>query len=201
MSRERGVRFADFVRGWNDLVGFATPAHHIRIADWLERVVEREKRGLLLAFRASGKSTIVAIFIVWLLLRDQNLRALVVAADERLAKKMVRSVKRIIELHPETRGLVPKNKIEWGSGSFTIERPNPTLRDPSVMAIGLGGNITGSRADVIICDDVEVPRNSDTSAKREELREKLLELQFVLTPEGAQIFIGTPHAEKSIYKV
>jgi hypothetical protein len=182
-------------------MGLSTPAHHVRIARWLERVFRgRRRRGLLLAFRASGKSTIVGLFIGWLLCEDPNLRILVVAADTALAKKMVRNTKRIIEIHPGLAGIRPAKRVEWASGSFTVERDLP-LRDTSVLAMGIGANITGSRADVIVCDDVEVPKNSDTAAKRAELREKLLELDFVLTPDGMEIFIGTPHAKDTIYQV
>jgi len=194
--------FRRFTHIWNKANGRGTPAHHLVMADWLEKIATTPpRRGLLLAFRASGKSSMVGLFLAWLLRQDPDMRVLVVSADERLAKKMVRNVRRIIELHPLTQGLMPKGRREeWAAGSFTIERPS-TLRDPSVSAIGLGGNTTGSRADVIICDDVEVPRNSGTRAKREDLREKLTELQFVLTPGGAQIFIGTPHAADTIYRV
>ncbi len=61
------------------------------------------------------------------------------------------------------------------------------------------GNITGSRADIVICDDVEVPRTSDTAGKREDLRSKLDEASYVLTPQGTQIYVGTPHHYYSIY--
>ena len=72
-------------------------------------------------------------------------------------------------------------------------------RDPSLLARGIFSNITGTRADVIVCDDVEVPNTADTPQKRSELRERLLETRFVLVPDGTQIFIGTPHTYYSIY--
>jgi hypothetical protein len=193
--------FVSFLEGWNALVGFSTPPHHVRIAKWLEDVYRsRKRRGLLLAFRASGKSTIVGLFIGWLLREDPNLRILVVAADTALARKMVRNAKRIIEMHPGLADIRPAKRVEWAGGSFTVERGLP-LRDPSVLALGLGANLTGSRADIVVCDDVEVPKNSDTAAKRAELRERLLELDFVLAPGGMEIFIGTPHAKDTIYRV
>ena len=177
------------------------PEHHKKIAKWLESVYfSDKKRGLLLAFRSSGKSTVVGLFCSWLLYINPNLRILVVAADTMLAKKMVRNIKYIVELHPLLESIRPKKKQEWASGSFTVER-NLVLRDPSVMAVGLLSNSTGSRADVIICDDVEVPKNCDTYQKRCDLREKLLEFNFILVPNGMQIFIGTPHTLDTIYKV
>jgi len=127
------------------------------------------------------------------------MRIIVISADEALAKKMVRYAKRIIESHPSLEFLRPIKKTEWAGGCLTVAR-EAQLRDPSLLAAGLGSNITGSRADVIICDDVEVPKSANTAAKRLDLREKLIELEFVLTPGGMQIFIGTPHCHDTIYK-
>ena len=152
-----------------------------------------------MAFRSSGKSIIVGVFCAWLLYKNPNIRILVVAADTCLAKKMVRNVKQIIETFPLLEEIRPGKKKEWASGSFTVER-SMSLRDPSMLAVGLMSNATGSRADVIICDDVEVPKNCDTFQKRQDLREKLLEYSFILVPDGVQIFIGTPHTLKTIYK-
>ena len=53
--------------------------------------------------------------------------------------------------------------------------------------------------DLIICDDVEVPNTSNTAQKRENLRERLRELDFILSPNGTMIYIGTPHAYDTIY--
>ena len=111
---------------------------------------------------------------------------------------MVRNVRRIIEKHPLTRHLVPLQADQWAGERFTIER-RLELRDPSVLARGMDANITGSRADVIICDDVEVPKNSGTADKREMLREKLDELSFILVPGGSILYIGTPHTWYTIY--
>ena len=65
---------------------------------------------------------------------------------------------------------------------------------------GIHGNITGMRADLIICDDVEVPNTSNTPQKRENLRERLRELDFILSPNGTMIYIGTPHTTDTIYR-
>ena len=67
-----------------------------------------------------------------------------------------------------------------------------TQRDPSLLARGITANITGSRADVVICDDVEVPNTCNTPGKREQLRERLAEISYVLVPGGLQLYVGTP---------
>ncbi|MBC05967.1 phage terminase large subunit [Thalassospira sp.] len=193
------ARFAEFVWIWDQMLGLGLPAHHRKMADWLEECWENGKREMLLmAFRNSGKSTLVGLFCGWLLYRDADLRILVLAADLDLAKKMVRNVKRVVERHPLMASLLPEKLTDWGSERFTVARA-AVLRDPSMQAVGIGGNITGSRADIVICDDVEVPKNSDTAHKRSELREKLSEIAYVLGPTGAQLYVGTPHSYYSIY--
>lgn len=191
--------FDRFVEDWNREQQQDTPAHHGRIVEWLSGSLTKGERNLLLmAFRGAGKSTIVGLFAAWLLLGDPNRRLMVVAADQRLARKMVRNVRRIIEAHPGTQGLRPERPDQWSSDEFTVNRPRE-LRDPSMLARGIAGNFTGSRADVVICDDVEVPRTCDTAPKREDLRQKLAEIDYVLVPGGTQLYVGTPHSYYTIY--
>jgi hypothetical protein len=191
--------FPFFVATWNRLQNQITPHVHFVIADFLEQSwISGQRHLLLMAFRACGKSTLVGLFCVWLLLKLPDVRILVLSADLALAKKMVRNVKRILEQHPLTQHLRPESADQWGADRFTIRREKE-LRDPSMLAKGIISNLTGTRADFIICDDVEVPKTSNTFGKREGLRERLLELDYILAPEGTQLYVGTPHCYHSIY--
>lgn len=199
MAGQKQIGFKLFIALWNRKQGQKTPDIHFRMADWLECAWEtRNMRLLLQAFRSSGKSTIVGLFAAWLLYRNPNLRIMVLAADLMLSRKMVRNVKRIIERHPLTQHLKPARLDQWGADRFTVER-TLELRDPSMLAKGISANITGSRADVIICDDVEVPNTCDTAEKRSILRERLAEIEFILVPGGTQLYVGTPHSWYTIY--
>jgi hypothetical protein len=193
------ISFPLFLTLWNRGQGLSTPNIHYQIAHWLEACWRGEDRHLLLmAFRSCGKSTIVGLFCAWLLFTDPNIRILVLAADLNLARKMVRNVKKIIERHMLTQFLLPEKREQWASDSFTVQR-DLERRDPSMQAKGITANITGSRAEVIICDDVEVPRTCDTAAKRADLRERLLEIEYILVQGGTRLFVGTPHHYYSIY--
>jgi hypothetical protein len=170
------------------------------MARWLAASWQENKRELvLLAFRNSGKSTLVGLFCAWLLANDCNLRILVLAGDFALARKMVRNTRRIVERHPLTLRLKPTRSDDWASDHFTVRR-NAELRDPSILAKGISANITGLRADICVCDDVEVPNTCDTPQKRAELRTRLQEIEYVLVPGGLQLFVGTPHTYHSIYR-
>ena len=195
------VPFPDFVWLWAREQGQSMPLLHDRMARWLAECWESGDRQLLLmAFRGSGKSTLVGLFAAWLLCRDPNLRLLVLAADMALARKMVRNVKRLIERHPISRRLAlkPRRADQWSAEQFTVARP-AELRDPSMLARGIGANLTGSRADIVVCDDVEVPNTCDSAPKRADLRARLAEIDYILVPGGLQLYVGTPHTYYTLY--
>ncbi|KAF0145786.1 MAG: hypothetical protein FD153_203 [Rhodospirillaceae bacterium] len=57
---------------------------------------------------------------------------------------MVRNAKRIIERHPLTQGPKPEQREQWAADQFIVNRL-AELRDPSMLAKGLGANVTSSR--------------------------------------------------------
>lgn len=193
------VSFTQFIWLWNRSQGQSTPELHLIMARWLgQRWEDGDRRLLLLCFRSAGKSTLIGLFCAWLLFNEPNLRILVLSAETELSKKLVRNVKNIVERHPLTTSLIPDRTIQWAADQFTVRR-NLVLRDPSLLARGISSNITGSRADVLIADDVEVPNTCRTPGKRIELRERLSETSYVLVPGGLQLYAGTPHSMHSIY--
>ncbi len=184
---------------WNAECGLGTPRHHKRIAEWLDRMVREDRNRLLLtAFRGAGKSTVIGLFCAWLLTLRPDTRILTLSADEALARRMLRNTRQAIERHPQSAHLLPARPEQWSALRFSVAG-SPHGRDASMLAAGLDSNIVGARADVVICDDVEVPKTSATPALRDKLRERLGELEFVLTPGGMQLYAGTPHAWDSIY--
>ena len=191
--------FPEFVWIWMEKQNLSMPKIHLNFSHWLAETWRKgDRQLLLLAFRNSGKSTLVGLFCAWRLLQDPSTRILILAADYSLAKKMVRNVKRVIERHPLTTHLKPSRRDQWAADQFTVNRASE-FRDPSMLAKGISANITGSRADIVICDDVEVPNTCATPGKRHDLREKLGEIDYVLVPGGLQLYVGTPHTFYSLY--
>lgn len=194
------TEFYKFLDEWNRILGFKTPTHHRQIIKFLYDVFYNSPhRGLLMAFRHSGKSTVVGVFAACILYLHPQTRILILSAENSLSSRMVSHIRHILENHPFCSQMIPANKKEWAMGRITINRPIG-IREPSVICQGIHGNITGMRADLIICDDVEVPNTSNTSHKRNELRDRLRELDFILSPDGSMIYIGTPHTHDTIYR-
>ena len=199
MVKDKNASFSLFLSVWNQLQNFRTPDVHFMIAEWLESSwINGDRRLLLMAFRACGKSTLIGLFVAWVLYRDANYRILVLSAESALASKMAGNVRRIIEKHPLTEDMKPRIPEQWSGDRFTVHRDRES-RDPSVVARGVTSNITGARADMIICDDVEVPNTCGSADKRVSLRERLSEINFILVPDGTVLYVGTPHSYFSIY--
>ena len=68
-----------------------------------------------------------------------------------------------------------------------------------MKSVGIFGQLTGSRADLILADDVEVPNTAWTIGMREKLLHSVGEFNAILKPGGQIMFLGTPQTEESIY--
>jgi hypothetical protein len=68
-----------------------------------------------------------------------------------------------------------------------------------VKSVGITGQLTGSRADVLVADDVEVPNNSYTQTMRERSAELVKEFDAIIKPGGTILYLGTPQTEMTLY--
>ncbi|MGY6517477.1 MAG: phage terminase large subunit [Lysobacteraceae bacterium] len=156
------------------------------------------KRRIIQAFRGCGKSWITAAYVLWLLYRDVNHRIMVVSASKERADAFSIFVKRLIHEVPQLKFLEPKG----GRNSNIAFDVGPAAADqsPSVKSVGITGQLTGSRADTIIPDDIEVPGNSGTEGQRMKLAELVKEFDAILKPGGQVVALGTPQCAQSIYR-
>ena len=156
------------------------------------------KRSIIEAFRGVGKSYITAAYVVHQLLLDPQLKFMVVSASKARADDFSTFTQRIIVELPICQHLIAKDGQRWSKIAFDVA-PAKASGSPSVKSVGVTGQLTGSRADIIIADDVEVPNNSMTHMMREKLGETVKEFDAVLKPEGKIIYLGTPQNEMSLY--
>lgn len=165
------------------------------IANYLQ---DSPKRCIIEAFRGVGKSYITAAYVVHQLLLDPQLKFMVVSASKARADDFSTFTQRIIMELPICQHLVATEGQRWSKIAFDVA-PAKASGSPSVKSVGVTGQLTGSRADIIIADDVEVPNNSMTHMMREKLGETVKEFDAVLKPEGKIIYLGTPQNEMSLY--
>ena len=166
------------------------------IADYLQ---SNEKRLVIEAFRGVGKSWITSAFVCHQLLLNPQKNILVVSASKTRADDFSTFTQRLIGEMPLLQHLIPRDNQRHSKVSFDVA-PATASHAPSVKSMGITGQLTGSRADIIIADDVESANNSQTQLMRDRLGETVKEFDAIIKPNtGRIIFLGTPQNEMSLY--
>ena len=168
------------------------------IADYMQH---GDKRAVIQGFRGVGKSWICSAYVVHQLLLDPSKNILVVSASKTRADDFSTFTLRLIHEMPLLKHLIPQDKQRFSKISFDVG-PAPASHAPSVKSLGITSQLTGSRADIIVADDVEVPNNSATQMMRDKLGEQVKEFDAIIKPldDAKVIFLGTPQCEDTIYR-
>lgn len=193
MKDGRPVTFLAFFVMWAKVMHWDVPRIHVLMCLWLQNCDDPVR--VLTVFRGAAKSTLYAIYKAWKLYRNRDRRSLIWAADDKLATKLTRDTLNVLRRHPLCGGMLPSKP---GAQSFWVNGA-ADARNPSMEAVGVNGNATGSRADDIDFDDVEVPKNIKTPEARQNLRLKIEESTHIAVPGAQKTYIGTPHTHNSIY--
>ncbi len=168
------------------------------IADYLQH---GPKRLQIQAFRGVGKSWITGAFVLWTLFNDSEKKIMIISASKERADNMSIFLQKLIIETPWLTHMRPKaDDSRWSRVSFDINcAPHQA---PSVKSVGITGQLTGSRADLMILDDIEVPGNSMTELMREKLLQLCTEAESILTPKNDSriLFLGTPQTTFTVYR-
>ena len=168
------------------------------IADYLQN---GPKRLQIQAFRGVGKSWITGAFVLWTLFKDPERKIMIISASKERADNMSIFLQKLIIETPWLSHLQPKSDdSRWSRISFDVNcSPHQA---PSVKSVGITGQLTGSRADLMILDDIEVPGNSMTELMREKLLQLCTEAESILTPKSDSriMYLGTPQTTFTVYR-
>jgi hypothetical protein len=169
------------------------------IADFMQN---GPKRSIIEGFRGVGKSWICSAYVVHQLFLDPSKNILVVSASKTRSDDFSTFTLRLIHEMPILQHLIPSQSQRFSKISFDVG-PAPASHAPSVKSLGVTSQLTGSRADIIVADDIEVPSNSATHGMRWKLGEQVKEFDAILKPldDSKIIFLGTPQTEDSIYNI
>ena len=168
------------------------------IADYLQ---SGPKRLQIQAFRGVGKSWITGAFVLWTLFKDPEKKIMIISASKERADNMSIFLQKLIIETQWLKHLQPKSDdARWSRISFDVNcAPHQA---PSVKSVGITGQLTGSRADLMILDDIEVPGNSMTELMREKLLQLCTEAESILTPndDSRIMYLGTPQTTFTVYR-
>ena len=168
------------------------------IADYLQY---GPKRLQIQAFRGVGKSWITGAFVLWTLFKDPEKKIMIISASKERADNMSIFLQKLIIETPWLSHLQPKSDdSRWSRISFDVAcSPHQA---PSVKSVGITGQLTGSRADLMVLDDIKVPGNSMTEMMREKLLQLCTEAESILTPKADSriCYLGTPQTVFTVYR-
>jgi hypothetical protein len=152
--------------------------------------------------------TITVDYVTWLLCQNPNFRVLIVSQTQRLAGDFLYAIKQRLT-HPMyedlqaayAAGVGFKSKsASWQATRVTFgdELRESSEKDPNIEAVGIGGQIYGKRADMIIVDDAVTLSNANDFERQ--IKWLTQDVRSRLNPTGKLIIIGTRVASVDLYK-
>lgn len=128
---------------------------------------------MVLAFRGAGKSTLgTVVKIIHYLLKDPNLRIVIVSKTTTNAETFLREVKQIFESHErfiEIFGVHYDPKRKWNDREIDIATRKKFTKEASITCTGPEGTVVGKHFDVELCDDLVDEQNSRTQHMRDQI--------------------------------
>ena len=164
----------------------------------------KSRRKLIVVPRDCFKSSIgLQAFALWRLVKNPNIRIMLDGETLENTKTHLVAIKafmkseRFIELYGE---FEHKDRL-WGAEKITVaQRTNTTLKEPSIFCSGIGVSKTGQHVDLIIGDDYNTDKNSDTPEKCEKITAHVkYNLSILDSMHGEYVFIGTRYSENDVY--
>ena len=217
-SRHRGDRteVPDFETFCRDYLDQPMALHHQRVWDVVNGREPREmhpairyqkgrKQRLLLNFPPyHGKTSQWSVaYVVWRMMCDPNVRIAIVSQTQQFAKKIVHQVKQILTLPAYAKlhaAFMPEGGWKgesWTTFHIYLAGVDRAQNDPTLQALGLNGQIYGSRLDVILLDDLVTGKNVHTY---KELADFVgTEVASRMNDDGVLICLGTRMGAHDLY--
>ncbi len=169
------------------------------IAVYIKNGVRDKEPSMLEAQRGLGKSLITEIVVMWLLRRNRDEKIVVVSATAGRSESFVNFCVALIDRIPLLNSLKPQGRDRQSTKKLDVGGRTPD-DSPSIAAFGVFSAKTGSRASILIYDDVEIPENSDTAQKREKILAGVRDTANLgISGVFTETCICTPQSSESVY--
>ena len=147
------------------------------------------------------------MYACWRVVCDPSISIVYLSATSDLAESQLRTIKGTLDspiirkIWPDLINIDEGKREKWTSTEICVDDPRRKAegtRDSTVKAGGLTTNITGAHCDLIILDDMVVPKNN-TEEGRRQVMSQYSQLQSILNPGGMILAVGTRYHPKDIY--
>ena len=180
------------------LMGFDCTPLQLSIAQYLEfgptyRMIQAQ--------RGQAKTTITACYACWRIIHNPATRVLIVSAGGPMATEISNWIIQIIEGMDVLECLRAdkshgdRSSVEAYDVHWVLKGPE---KSPSIASVGITSNLQGKRADVLIADDIESSKNSQTEGQRDRLKHLSKDFSSICST-GDIIYLGTPQSIDSVY--
>jgi hypothetical protein len=153
-------------------------------------------------------TTITTNYVTYKIVTDPNTRVIIVSKTQGMARKFLGAIKTRLS-HPAymklqtafgPNGGYKADATQWSADMIYLGTGRDSgEKDPTVQALGLGSQIYGARADLIIVDDAVMGANAHEWEKQMEWLQK--EVITRLGRHGKLIIVGTRVAPIDLYKM
>lgn len=192
--------FVEFAELGMQYLGFKMSRIQADIAEFMQK---GHKKRMVSAQRGQAKSTLAALYCIWLLIQDNSRRVLIVSGGGSQASDVALLIQRIIMqwhilcwLRPDV-SAGDRNSIENFDIHFELKGID---KSASIACVGITAQLQGKRADFILADDVETQKNSTTQVMRDQLALYIKEFAAICIT-GDIMYLGTPQTKDSIYRL
>jgi hypothetical protein len=153
--------------------------------------------------------TITINYVTYRIVKNPNISVIVISKTQEQAKKFLYAIKQRLT-HPRYADMqvafgpadgYKATADQWSANKIYLggDIRDNDAKDPTVEAIGMGGQVYGARADLIVLDDVVTLSNAGEWAKQQEWIRQ--EVASRLPPGGGQLLVvGTRVSAVDLYK-
>lgn len=172
------------------------------IQRWM-RFLWRNKQAMIIGPPGHGKTWAVENLLVYMIANDREITALYASKTWGKAEEVVGRVRDELRYN---QALIRDygefyNRESWGTKRFTVRRTHRS-RNPTLQAVGLGGQIEGARLKIAVLDDIVDIGSLLSQAEREKAEKWLRNTLLPRLDPGARLWvIGSRWHFRDIYAI
>jgi len=187
-----------------EILGLTIKGFHEK---WIEHF-ENNKKFMLLAPRRHGKTTLLSAYIIWEIIRNPDIRILLVSTNQNMASDIMSTVRHAFDKNKKLKDVFGDFSNSRGNGTWSTnainvkKRTKKSLmhREKTLLACGVGGRFLGSHFDLIILDDIVDEKNCSTDGQRQKLRDWYSKVLLpTLERNSKMLCVGTKWHQNDIY--
>ena len=157
-----------------------------------------------------AKSTTITMdYVTYRICCDPNVRVIIISENRTMAEKFLSGIKdrlthpRFEQMHRDfgPAGGFKVGAAKWSATMIYVGNRDSGEKDPTVEVLGVGAQIQGARAELIIMDDCVTLRNARTEAQRDKIVHYIdQDVSSRLGPDGKLLLVGTRVAPNDLYR-